>query len=68
MFKKTFAQWAINGAPDIHHGMMVVKDVNAFLFAKIYWLGKSLLFPVHLWIVAPHNKITLPIHAEGVND
>ena len=48
--------------------MVVVKNINTFLFAKIHRLGRSLLLPIHFWIAAPHNKISLPIHAEGVND
>jgi hypothetical protein len=36
VLKKAFPQRAVNGAPNIHYGAVVVKNVNAFLFAEIY--------------------------------
>lgn len=38
VLEKAFTQRAVNGAPEIHYGVVVVKNVNAFLFAEIYWL------------------------------
>lgn len=68
MLVQPFPKWSVNRAANIDHGVVIVEDVNPFLSAEIYWLGKGLLLAIHFWLVAPHHQITLPVHAKRVND
>ena len=64
MLKKALAKWPVNRASDINDGVMVIKDVDAFLLSEVDWLGGGLLLPEKFWVVAPNDKIALPVHAE----
>ena len=68
MFVQWLPQRAVNCSPYVHDRVMIIENVNALLLPEIYRLREGLLFAKDLQIIAPDNKIALPVHAKRVND
>lgn len=68
MLIQSLSQRSVNCAPNVNYRVVIVENVNAFLFPKINGLGECLLLAVHFQVITPNHKISLPVHAKGVND